>query len=206
MELMRIQSLLLSACAVTLLAGCATSSLTPTVETRQSIVTYDLQNIEYIDAADRIAATHRAVMSSARIERNFAPDPLPPAPGRITMTNPLYNSPMAGLAAYGGTQFQLPECSGAQLVISADDTSFGRYGETTRYTSCVWAYDGGVHLEIYSAFTQRSGASADLIGRQVAQSVLNRSSADFIERTHSRVVTDLEAAGAVVTQTGRRQS
>jgi len=134
---MRNISYLVVAVSSLVITGCATDAFTPTVETRQSIVSYDIQNIDYLIAADQIVATHRSVMSSARIERNFAPDPLPAQPGRITMSNPLHNSPVAGMAQFGGAQFLLPSCDGSQLVITSDDTSFGRYGETTRYTSCV---------------------------------------------------------------------
>lgn len=203
---MRRIAILSAALAATVLAGCATSSLTPTVETRQSIISYDIQGLAYQGVAERIVATHREVMSSARIERTFAPDPLPASPGQIRMDNPFAGTSMAGMARMGGSQFLMPQCDGAQLVITADDTSFGRYGETTRYTSCVWAYAEGVHLEVYSAFTQRSGASADLIGRQVAQAVLNRDSSEFIARTHERIVGDLVSAGARVEQLSSRES
>lgn len=153
------------AAAATVSACSATAAITPTTDTRQEIVTYQIDGIDYATAADEVVARTRSIMSSANIQRSFAPDPLPAEPGALVLQNPLATTSMSHMAAFAAN-LQIPSCPNAQLVVSSDDQSFGNFGETTRYTTCLWQYEGGVHMAIYSAYMSRTGMNPTQLGRQ----------------------------------------
>lgn len=190
--------------AASVSACSATAAITPTTDTRQEIVTYDIAGIDYVSAADAVVSKTRSIMSSANIQRSFSPDPLPSEPGRLVLQNPLATTQMGPMAAFAAN-LQIPSCPNAQLIVSSDDNSFGNFGETTRYTTCLWEYEGGVHMAIYSAYTSRTGMNPTQLGRQAVQSMIGNSE-QFIERSRQDVIEALEQAGATVTESSRRLS
>ncbi len=196
-----------SSVAVSLAAcvsACATPALTPSVETTQSLVTYEITDIGVAEAAEILVTAVKSELSTAQVQRNLAPADLPAKPGGIKVVNPLEGTSMAGLAALAGNSLTIPSCPEASVSVIADNTRFQRSGETTNYAACLWPYRDGLHMEIFSSYTiQSGGVSSAAIGRTLARSALGDSS-QFIERTRDSIVTRLEAAGATVTETSRR--
>ena len=54
----------------------------------------------------------------------------------------------------------LPQRRGTFLIMSADNSSFDRYGEAGCSTSCVLVYTDSIHFEVFSALNQRSGTGS----------------------------------------------
>ena len=206
---MSIKSILTAGAASTVLAACASTGggyMTNTTEITKSIIDYEISGISYHAAADIIAAETRAGVTNVSVSRNIGPDTLPADRGRVELVNPFANTHMSGFAALAGAQaIEVANCPDARLVVTAANDSWARYGETAQYTNCLWEYEGGLHFATYAAYTKQRGMSMGQLVRQAAEPMLGDSERE-IEQTRQRILTTLQAAGATVLETGRRES
>lgn len=182
------------------LAGCANT--TPTRETSQAYVVYDVKGADV--PASRIAEAVKVGlqknMSSVQVNNGIPPSPLPEKAPRFQLASPLKGTGLAALAAASGQSLQVPTCEGAIMTANGRDTSLSQYGEGTTFFACVMPYQGGYSVNIYSTFTKASGGfSAASLGAALARTVTGDSS-QFIPRTINDVVSGLKATGATVTQ------
>ncbi|AHK80609.1 hypothetical protein M911_04710 [Ectothiorhodospira haloalkaliphila] len=74
-----------------------------------------------------------------------------------------------------------------------------QYGENTTFFLCLQPYKAGYHIDIYVAFSKKSGAvTPALLGATLARNVLGDSS-QFLPRTIEGVVDEVKKTGAEVT-------
>ncbi|MEG3663317.1 hypothetical protein [Celeribacter halophilus] len=178
------------------LAGCGA----PTVETKRSVTTYNVKGLSGRAVADATVSAVRARVSSANVQRSIAPAILPAKPGALEVKDALAGSNLGALT--GGAL--VATCDGAMAVIRASDRSFAGYGESTGYTVCVWPYRGGVNVDVYSSFSEKSGGvSPAELGKQLASSAFGNSS-QFIGKMNDGIVASLQKAGGTVTKVGQR--
>lgn len=185
--------------AALILAGCA--STTPTVERESAYAIYRVTPAEGVTPAQMSQAIQAALQrntSEVKISRNIPPSPLPEVPPRFQLSNPFAGSGFAALAARGGANLQVATCEGSLMSAVAHDTSMSDYGEGTQFTTCLWQYQSGYHLDVFTSFTRSSGgSSASMLGATLARKVVGDSS-QFIPRTINDIVAQLEATGSTV--------
>ena len=190
----------LAAALAASLEGCA--STTPTREQESAYAIYRIAPGAEVTPAQMSQAILTALQknnSSVQISRGIPPSPLPETPPRFQLVNPFGSTGFAALAAQGGANLQVATCEGALVTAMAQDTSMSDYGEATRFTTCLWQYQDGYHLDIHTSFTRSSGGgSPNMLGAMLARKVVGDSS-QFIPRTINDLVAGLEATGSQVT-------
>lgn len=150
---MKIKLLLISAC---FLSGC--SSLTPTVETKQSYWIYDIKTTKSpSELEDSVFDSIKSQMSSAAVVKNIPETSLPDKPGRFSVSDPFSNTNLGALAANSGVSLKMVTCNGALATARSDNTGMQNWGENTTFNSCLWQYNGGYHLDVVVTFTNESG-------------------------------------------------
>lgn len=189
----------LAAALTATLAGCATT--TPTVERETAYAIYRIAPAPGVTPAQMSQAIQTALQknnSSVQVNRGLPPSPLPESPPRFQLVNPFAGSGLAALASQGGANLQMATCDGALVTAMAQDTSMSEYGEGTRFTVCLWQYQGGYHLDVVTNFTRSSGGfSPDMLGAMLARKVVGDSS-QFIPRTINALVSGIESTGSKV--------
>ncbi len=184
-----------------LASGCA-STLTPTTEQESAYAIYQVTPAEGVTAsqvAEAIKVALQKNTNNVHISRSIPPSPLPEKPGRFSLDNPFRGTGLAAIAGAQGQHLQFPTCDGALILASAQNTGMSNYGENTRFLTCLWAYEGGYHIDVYSSFTKGSGSfSLDTLGATLARKVVGDTS-QFIPRTINSIVTEVEQLGAQVT-------
>ena len=192
--------LVLAAAVAATLAGCATT--TPTVERESAYAIYRIVPGPGVTPAQMSQAIQTALQknnSSVQVNRGIPPSPLPETPPRFQLVNPFGGTGFAALAAQSGASLQMATCEGALATAMAQDTSMSDYGEGARFTTCLWQYQDGYHLDIHTSFTRSSGGfSPDMLGAMLARKVVGDSS-QFIPRTINDLVAGLESTGSQVT-------
>ena len=190
--------ILIASCSA--VVGCA--SMTPTTERIESFAIYNVQPNEGTTTGEISNAMEEEVrkeMSEVRINSNIPPSPLPEEPPRFKMTDAFSGTQLGALAAASGNSLSVPSCEEAVMTLKADDTSMSQYGENTVFHLCLQPYTEGYNIDIYTAFTKKSGGfSAATLGATLARSVTGDSS-QFLPRTIDGIVTGVEEAGAEVT-------
>jgi len=189
------------AAALTLVAtGCATT--TPTVERETGYAIYQVTPEEGTTAAQIAQAVQAALQkntSKVQVTRGIPPSPLPEVSPRFQIVNPFAGSNMAALVARSGADMQIPTCEGALVMATAQNTGMSEYGEGSSFTVCLWQYQAGYHIDIYTTFKRSSGGfSPEMLGAMLARKVVGDSS-QFIPRTVNDIVENVERAGAQVT-------
>ncbi|WP_226552778.1 hypothetical protein [Celeribacter naphthalenivorans] len=178
------------------LAGCGA----PTVETKRAVTTYRVTGLSASTVTDATVAAVKTRVSSANVQRSVTPASLPAQPGALEVKDALAGSNLGALT--GGAL--VATCDGAMAVIRASDRDFAGYGESTGYTVCVWPYRGGVNVDVYSSFTEKTGGvSPAELGKQLASSAFGNSS-QFIGKMHDGIVASLQKAGGTVTKLAQR--
>lgn len=172
------------------LSGCSSTSLTQTKETKKSYVIYDL-NVSNETTPTQISHAIKTALQSSTTSVNIIEDlppyPLPKTSPRFQLTNPFgKNSAMSALA--GG--IKIPTCDGALVYAQGIDTSMSSYGEDTQFYTCLWQYEGGYHIDVYTEFKIESGG-LDNLGQDLVRGVMGDSS-QFIPRTINSIKTNLE--------------
>ncbi|KQH89084.1 hypothetical protein [Vibrio fluvialis] len=177
------------------LAGCQSTSLTETKETKRSYAVYDLKVPEGVSSSDMAKAIKTALQantSSVKITEDLPPYPLPKESPRFELVNPFGNN--SALAALAGGAVKLPACNGALVYAQAADTSMNAHGENTQFYTCLWQYDGGYHVDIYTQFDISTGGLANL-GKDLVRGVMGDSS-QFIPRTILSIKNNLKELNA----------
>jgi hypothetical protein len=173
------------------MAGCQSTSMTKTKETKKSYVVYDIKvdkTVSPTDMAKAIKTALQSSTSSVRIVEDLPPYPLPETAPRFQLTNPFgKNSALSALS--GG--MKIPTCDGALVYAQAADTSMSQHGENTQFYTCLWQYSGGYHVDIYTQFQIESGG-IDNLGKDLVRGFMGDSS-QFIPRTIGNIKTNLEA-------------
>lgn len=192
---MRCVSLLAAAAAITLLlSGCQTK---PTQQTTRSLTTYRVAGVSYEAVAAAVTKGLQGTNAdSVKIDRSFPPAQLAAQPARLELKSPFSGSKLGALAEASGSRIQVPSCQDAPYVATGADKSMAGYGESTGYYVCLWPYQDGVSLDIFTSFSIQSGGIAN-IGTDLARSVVGDSS-QFIQRSIDAVLENVRASGASV--------
>ena len=192
-------NIVLAAALAATVTGCATT--TPTVERESAYVVYRVIPGPDVTPAQLSLAVQTALQkntSRVQINRSIPPSPLPDVPPRFQVVNPFAGSGFAALAAQSGAHLQIASCEGALVTAIAQDTSMSDYGEGTTFTTCLWQYQDGYHLDIHTSFTRSSGGfSPDMLGAMLARKVVGDSS-QFIPRTINDIVSGIESTRSQV--------
>lgn len=178
------------------LVGCKSTSMTKTKETKKSYVIYDIQVGDSISPTDMSKAIKEALQAntdSVKIIEDLPPYPLPEKSPRFQLINPFGKSAMAALAG----NIKIPTCDGALVYGQATDKSMSSYGENTQFYTCLWQYEGGYHVDIYTQFQIESGGLAN-IGVDMMRGMMGDSS-QFIPRTINSIKHNLEALNVKTT-------
>ncbi|WP_085342572.1 hypothetical protein [Vibrio sp. ArtGut-C1] len=178
------------------LTGCKSTSMAKTKETKKSYVVYNVQVDDSVSPTQMSQAIKEALQAntdSVRIVEDLPPYPLPKKAPRFQLTNPFGKSAMAALA--GG--MKIPTCDGALVYAQAADSSMSSYGENTQFYTCLWQYEGGYHVDVYTQFQIESGGLSNL-GVDMVRGIMGDSS-QFIPRTIGSIKQNLEALSAKTT-------
>lgn len=154
------------------LIGCKTTSLTKTKETKRSYAVYNLKVPKEVSSSEITNAIKRALQSntsSVRITEDLPPHPLPKESPRFQLVN---NSALAALA---GGSVKVPSCNGALIYAQAADSSMNAQGENTQFYTCLWQYEDGYHVDIYTQFDIVSGRLENL-GKDLVRGLIGDSS------------------------------
>ena len=185
--------------AVTLM-GC--SSMTPTRETSSGYAIFDIKGgpeITHAKVANAVKTALQKNMSQVQINNGIPLSPLPGKAPRFQLVSPFKGSNLAALAGASGQSLQVPACEGSIMTATARDTSMSKYGEGTTFFVCLMPYQTGWSLNVYTTFAKASGAfSAATLGATLARTVVGDSS-QFIPRTISAIVDNVNATGATAT-------
>lgn len=174
------------------LVGCKSTSLAKTKETKRSYAVYDLKVSKGVSSSDMSKAIKTALQantSSVRITEDLPPYPIPKESPRFQLVNPFGNN--SALAALAGGEAKRPTCDGALIYAQATDSSMSSQGENTQFYTCLWQYEGGYHVDIYTQFDIVSGGLENL-GKDLIRGVMGDSS-QFIPRTIASLRDNLEA-------------
>ena len=180
-------------------AGCG--STTPTKETITGYSIYDIKGpaISPAAVAQVVTAGLKKGSSGIQVTQNLPPYPVPDAPGRFTLVNPLGNSNLAALIAAQGGAITVPKCDGAFVIGVAQNSAMKEYGENTQFHVCLWQYAGGYHLDFYTRFDRQSGGfSAKTLAATLMRPLMGDSS-QFIPRTIGNVTGEIEKLGLTPT-------
>ena len=178
------------------LTGCKSTSMTKTKETKKSYVIYNVEVDETVSPTQMSQAIKEALQAntnSVRIVEDLPPYPLPEKAPRFQLTNPFGKSAMAALAC----GMKIPTCDGALVYAQAADDSMSSYGENTQFYTCLWQYEGGYHVDVYTQFQIESGGLTNL-GVDLVRGVMGDSS-QFIPRTINNIKQNLENLNAKTT-------
>lgn len=176
-----------------LLSGCV--STTPTTETSQSYVIYDVKSTSASGDAlsSAIIKGVQSKTSSVRATRDIPPYPMPTEPGRFELVRPQVTGNMA---AFVGELPRRPRCSDSILTVNAVDTGMASHGENTTFFVCLIPYTDGYRLNVYSTFQIKSGGfSPQALGASLARSVIGDSS-QFIPDTINAILNELDSLDA----------
>ena len=177
------------------LVGCKSTSLTKTKETKRSYAVYDLKvskEVSSSDMANAIKTALQANTSSVRITEDLPPYPLPKESPRFQLVNPFGSN--SALSALAGGAVKLPTCDGALVYAQAADSSMNSHGENTQFYTCLWQYEDGYHVDVYTQFDIESGGLENL-GKDLVRGVMGDSS-QFIPRTIASIRDNLKALNA----------
>ena len=181
-----------------LLSACQTK---PTQQTTRNLTTYRVVGTPYDQIADAVSKGLQGTNANAvQIDRSFVPAQLPAKPARLDLVNPLGGSRLGALAEASGSRLRVPTCPDAPYVATGANQSMKQYGEATGYYVCLWPYEGGVNLDIYTSFSIQKGGLGNL-GVDLARSVVGDSS-QFIQRSIDTVLENVRATGATVEKLG----
>ncbi len=195
---MKINIVALAVVASLSVVGCKSTSLTETKETRRNYVVYDLkvpEGVSSSEMANAIKTALQANTSKVKITEDLPPYPLPKESPRFQLVNPFSSN--SNLAALAGGSFRLPTCDGALVYAQATDSSMSSYGENTQFYTCLWQYEGGYHVDVYTQFDIKTGGLSNL-GTDLVRGVMGDSS-QFIPRTISSIKSNLGALNAEAT-------
>lgn len=177
------------------LVGCKSTSLTKTKETKRSYAVYDLKVPKEVSSSDMANAIKTALQdntSSVKITEDLPPYPLPKESPRFQLVNPFSGN--SALSALAGGAVKLPTCDGALIYAQAADSSMNSHGENTQFYNCLWQYEGGYHIDVYTQFDIESGGLENL-GKDLVRGVMGDSS-QFIPRTIASIRNNLKALNA----------
>ena len=138
-------SVLLSACG-------GIGMFTKTNKQQASYVIYDVKAPQgsYGDISHAIVNAMQRNTSKVSVNQGVAPYPLPERPGHFKLVD-LGGSSLGAMAALGGNTLpQIPTCKGAVLTVNGVDNSFSDYGQKSQIWTCLFAYQGGYQLDIYT--------------------------------------------------------
>ncbi|MBG0761740.1 hypothetical protein [Vibrio cidicii] len=178
------------------LVGCKSTSMAQTKETKKSYVIYDIQVNDSVSPTDMSKAIKEALQAntaSVTVVEDLPPYPLPEKAPRFQLVNPFGKSAMSALAG----NMKIPTCDGALVYAQAADDSMSSYGENTQFYTCLWQYEGGYHVDIYTQFQIESGGLSNL-GVDMVRGMMGDSS-QFIPRTINSIKQNLEALSAKTT-------
>ncbi len=180
--------------------GCA--SITQTTEREVGYAIYQVTPGDGATATQIAQALQSALQKSTsrvHINRGIPSSPLPEVAPRFQVVNPFAGSNMAALAARSGADLRIPTCEGALVMATAESTGMAEYGEATSFSVCLWQYQRGYHIDIYTSFNKASGGfSPEVLGATLARKVIGDSS-KFIPRTIENIVSSVEKTGSKVT-------
>ncbi|MFA5123168.1 hypothetical protein [Zavarzinia sp.] len=192
------------AACVSLLLVCSCAGAKPTSQITRNLVTYKIAGTAYERVADAVTKGLQGSNADAvRVDRSLLPANLPDAPGRLELKNPIGGN-LGTLLAGQGQRLQIPACDNAPYIATGSDQSFARYGESTGYYVCLWAYKDGVSLDIFTAFEIRKGG-VENIGQDLARAVLGDSS-QFIQKSIDNMLNEVRATGAAVTKVAEQRA
>lgn len=177
------------------LVGCKSTSLTKTKETKRSYAVYDLKVSKDVSSSDMATAIKTALQantSSVKITEDLPPYPLPKESPRFQLVNPFGSN--SALSALAGGALKVPTCDGALVYAQAADTSMNAHGENTQFYTCLWQYEDGYHVDIYTQFDIETGGLANL-GKDLVRGMMGDSS-QFIPRTIASIRDNLKALNA----------
>ncbi|MCP4989392.1 MAG: hypothetical protein GY928_26035 [Colwellia sp.] len=177
------------------LVGCKSTSLTKTKETKRSYAVYDLKVPKEVSSSDMASAIKTALQantSSVKITEDLPPYPLPKESPRFQLVNPFGSN--SALSALSGGAIKLPTCDGALIYAQAADSSMNSHGENTQFYTCLWQYEDGYHIDVYTQFEIESGGLENL-GKDLVRGVMGDSS-QFIPRTIASIRDNLKALNA----------
>lgn len=118
------------------------------------------------------------------------PTPLPSQPGRFQVANPLKGSQLGALMAASGASYTTAQCDGASFVANLKNDSFKKFGEDTRFVTCIFPYTGGFSVSVWHRYSQNNNN----LGASLARGVVGDSS-QFIPRTIESIVAGIRMAG-----------
>lgn len=180
------------------LSGCQSTSMTKTKETKRSYAVFDLkvaENVSSTDMAKAIKTALQANTSAVKITEDLPPYPLPKDAPRFQLVNPFGSN--SALSALAGSSVKIPTCDGALVYAQAADSSMNSHGENTQFYTCLWQYEDGYHVDIYTQFDIESGG-LDNLGKDLVRSLMGDSS-QFIPRTIASIRDNLGALDAEAT-------
>lgn len=173
---------------------------TKTNKQQASYVIYDVKAPQgsYGDISHAIVNAMQRNTSKVSVNQGVAPYPLPAKPGHFKLVD-LGGSSLGAMAALGGnTMPQIPTCKGAVLTVNGVDNSFSDYGQKSQIWTCLFAYQGGYQLDIYTNYSQDSGLSGiGTLGEMLAEPLVGTSQ-KFIPRTISEIVDGIKKVGGKV--------
>ncbi|WP_318485282.1 hypothetical protein [Photobacterium leiognathi] len=98
------------------------------------------------------------------------------------------------MAALAGSSVKVPSCNGALIYAQAADSSMNAQGENTQFYTCLWQYEDGYHVDIYTQFDIVSGGLENL-SKDLVRGLIGDSS-QFIPRTIASIRNNLKALNA----------
>lgn len=192
------------ACAASLavtLSGCASMSDTTTTSYAYEIYNVEAKSHERASVENAMIAGIKTRLTKVNVQKNPPPYPMPAAPGRFQTQQIGVGTGMGAMAAMAGSSLpMIAACPGASVVVHSNDDDFSAYGENTRYTFCLWEYEGGYHVDTFASYTSRSGIVADpnVLGAQLGRALAGDSS-KLIPMVMKEIRTKLEQTGAKIT-------
>ena len=155
--------------SLSLLSGCVGNSAVKRNETKQFYqifqFSYDNERDEIIDILDESLAYN---VNDIKSERLIPDGETPAKSGRFKLVNLFAGSPMAALA---GASAKIVSCEGPGLAYKATVTK--EVGSDVRkMTACLWKYEGGYHLDFYTAIDKANKSFAASIASSIVGSAL----------------------------------
>lgn len=157
-----------------------------TTETRTLTATYDLPELR--DAKRLQDAVHKALTyhgDNAFVRHGTVVGDAPPTPGRITLK----------ALNVGPVSVQIPQCDDAVFMISSNDGSMAKWGDSANYMACGFRYAGGMRVSLFAQSQSTNGGvggllSGKTLGKLVTSAIgLNSDPMSFVEASLSKLET-----------------
>lgn len=134
-------------------------------ESSDTFLIYDLPGFSgsVVDLKARVRESLTYYGDNAFVRDNLQAGEVPKYPNKLQLKSLGSNLPVS---------INIPTCDGATFVISSQDNGSAQYGDSARYMTCAFAYQGGYRINFYASYTSSSGGVAGLFNGKTIGSLI----------------------------------